>query len=516
MKLFAWSLFGASTDALKDHAATHIQVGADGSMEYVSGEHLVLDDERSEDGWFGYEEESSWHNYRERRSWWEYKGAARPSDAEIVQFKSMERGECLTAPGGRGTRLTFSNCSDTSTHLQWQMRDDKSYESVAYPGSCARQGDGIKCGRDEVVLGECPGFITHYYNDRLRLGFDEDGPCIQWWEGDVQTTRGRILCQKFRTHFGMKAVEEQPSAVAAKVAEKAAADKAAEEKAAADKVAADKAAADKLAAQPPLMFFNASHDGCRKADSRCGILDSYRCGVKKFRWTALQENTAGVLTPKYDASSSMDNQEVIQGNLGGTSPLSITAALDYCKVICADITYCKSFYLLKDATSGEEFCWFYTPEEDTCAYIEPKKEAATLADVSKWSLCIWQSEAQLSLPACTTTEQSATTGPGGSGGDAPASATSIDGCPKVLTHPEQQTEMSEVLAFRCCKKPKNNIQNNAKVPMTYGCHNGTYSEAIGMCDEQGLALCTTDQIKEGTQCESGCGYDMVRVWTRTL
>jgi len=418
MKLFAWSLFGASTDALKDNAATHIQIGADGKMEYVSGEHLVLDDERSEasdqmelrtpeNGWKGYEEESSWHNYRERRSWWKYKGAARPSDAEIVQFKSMERGTCLTAPGGRGTRLTFSNCSNTSTHLQWQMREDKSYESVAYRGSCARQGDGT------IVLGECPGFITDYYNGRMRLVFDKRGPCLQWGGEDanaVQTSRGRIMCQKFRTHFGMKAVEEQPEAVAAKVAEKAAADKAAEEKAAADKVAADKAAADKLAAQPPLMFFNASHDGCRKADSRCGILDSYRCGVKKFRWTALQENTAGVLTPKYDASSSMDNQEVIQGNLGGTSPLSITAALDYCKVICADITYCKSFYLLKDATSGEEFCWFYTPEEDTCAYIEPKKEAATLADVSKWSLCIWQSEAQLSLPACTTTEQSATTG----------------------------------------------------------------------------------------------------------
>jgi len=110
---------------------------------------------------------------------------------------------------------------------------------------------------------------------------------------------------------------------------------------------------------------------------------------------------------------------------------------------------------------------------------------------------------------------------GGSGGDAPASSTSLAGCPdgkmRLERIPEKHTKMSEALAFRCCNMPKNNIQNNTKVLMSdYGCHTGTYSEAIDMCEEKGLALCTTDQIKEKTQCGSGCLYDSSRVWTRTL
>jgi len=112
---------------------------------------------------------------------------------------------------------------------------------------------------------------------------------------------------------------------------------------------------------------------------------------------------------------------------------------------------------------------------------------------------------------------------GGSGGDAPAYETSgkikyetsLAGCPdeaRLKNNPEQGTKTSEVLAFRCC-----NSDNDAKVPMNNNCNTGTYSEAIDMCEEEeGLALCTTDQINTKNQCGSGCGYDFSRVWTRTL
>jgi len=261
---------------------------------------------------------------------------------ESIQIKNVMQGKCLSASGGRGANLTFSDCSDSSTQLRWIKRPDGSYASAAYPDLCPRQGDGARCRREFVELGECPGFILHSEGHGLLLKMEQDGgACLGTW---IQST--------------YRADPRYPKGI---------------------------------------------YDGM-------GINPHYKDQVM---------TTASACTNGFNGK-------------------------------------------------GE-----------------------------KWER----------LPSAA--------GSGGSGGDAPASATTLAGCPKGNI-PEQQTEMSEVLAFRCCKKPKNNIQNNAMVPMSYGCHNGTYSEAIGMCDEKGLALCTTDQIKEGTQCGSGCGYDMSRVWTRTL
>jgi len=255
------------------------------------------------------------------------------------------QGKCLSASGGRDANLTFSECSDSSTQLRWMKRPDGSYESAAYPGLCPRQGDGARCRREFVELGECPGFILHSEGHGLLLKMEQDGgACLGTW---IQST-----------------YREDPR------------------------------------------YPKGIYDGM-------GISPHYKDQVM---------TTVSACTNGYDGK-------------------------------------------------GE-----------------------------KWER----------LPSAAD-----------SGGDAPASATSLAGCPDGIMRleriPEKQTKMSEALAFRCCYMPKNNIQNNTKVDMSdYGCHTGTYSEAIDMCEEKGLALCTTDQIKEKTQCGSGCGYDGSRVWTRTL
>jgi len=101
---------------------------------------------------------------------------------ESIQFKNDLQGRCLTAADGPNGNLTFSNCNDTSVKTLWTKGLNGSYESAAYPGRCPREGDGVRCRREYVVLGECPGFITWSDGYGKVLKLEQDGKaCLGTW-----------------------------------------------------------------------------------------------------------------------------------------------------------------------------------------------------------------------------------------------------------------------------------------------------------------------------------------------
>jgi len=103
-------------------------------------------------------------------------------DGESIQFKNVLQGKCLTAPDEPNGNLTFSNCDDTSVKTLWTKGLDGSYESAAHPGRCPRMGDGARCRREYVVLGDCPGFITWSDGYGKVLKLEQDGrTCLGTW-----------------------------------------------------------------------------------------------------------------------------------------------------------------------------------------------------------------------------------------------------------------------------------------------------------------------------------------------
>eukprot|EP00927_Polykrikos_kofoidii_P040998 TRINITY_DN3493_c0_g1_i14.p1 TRINITY_DN3493_c0_g1~~TRINITY_DN3493_c0_g1_i14.p1 ORF type:complete len:343 (-),score=70.13 TRINITY_DN3493_c0_g1_i14:590-1549(-) len=58
--------------------------------------------------------------------------------------------------------------------------------------------------------------------------------------------------------------------------------------------------------------------------------------------------------------------------------------------------------------------------------------------------------------------------------------------------------------------------NSAVELPAYGCRAATsLSDAAAICREADARLCTKQELEDGKQCNSGCGFDHMRVWTST-
>ena len=73
-------------------------------------------------------------------------------------------------------------------------------------------------------------------------------------------------------------------------------------------------------------------------------------------------------------------------------------------------------------------------------------------------------------------------------------------------------EQADATVFvRCCGANGGRIQMN-----TYGCNGQkSFTQASGICDTNGLRLCTPSEILAGKTKHTGCGYDSQLVWTST-
>jgi len=162
MKLFSWSLLGVLSNGLKEHVGVQLQVAADGKMELVSNKHLGFEEEGG--AAFPDLARYQWKNQPKEKidaERAEFKG----KEGEITKFRSLNQERCISAGSDKDATLTFSDCGDNSDQLLWRLRSDGSYESLAYPGSCARQDEGQDGDCDypakSVGLGACPGFKTY-------------------------------------------------------------------------------------------------------------------------------------------------------------------------------------------------------------------------------------------------------------------------------------------------------------------------------------------------------------------
>lgn len=79
----------------------------------------------------------------------------------------------------------------------------------------------------------------------------------------------------------------------------------------------------------------------------------------------------------------------------------------------------------------------------------------------------------------------------------------------VASNPPTCSPDTTRLSVRCCAK------DGSRVPMVrYGCNTGmNYDQAVKICAQKRLRLCSLQEIKQCATCGTGCGYDMQRIWT---
>jgi len=155
-----------------------------------------------------------------------------PEVGEQVKFRNVLQDKCLTASDGESGNLTFSSCDGNSPGLLWTRFVDGSYKSVAYPGRCPLMGDGARCRREYVELGECAqtagftmvsrtwedifnGKVTKVHTmDLLKM---ETGRCFGTWSHDIYKDAYKVVTrddgwttykEKYRTHAGAAITEE--------------------------------------------------------------------------------------------------------------------------------------------------------------------------------------------------------------------------------------------------------------------------------------------------------------------
>jgi len=392
MRLLSWSLSCGLSVGLKDHAALQVEVLANGMMEE---KHLDLDDDygamadgfpvemRGADApaWRACYNEQKFSSNRNKQRSKLQKAADEAVDivanqanmvGEQIRFRNVIQGKCLSASNGVGGILTFSECDDSSLELLWTKRADGLYESAAHPGQCAGEGDGVRCQRKYVTLGECTekkGFIMAsgfglllkmggsclgtWTHDLYRVAYDGDSEYEQWTE-EVNVTeefKDKVMTYHCDGHYTGQLWERVP-------------------------IGHITTTTTTTTATIPIITTTTPPPTCRRAISNCRMSDLRICGVRSKN----QDVDVGSSPYLPYVPGSDSDAEVLAGVLAD------------CEGLCADDIECVGFYFLKDKTSDHEFCRFFKaePAPGYCEYVDPKGYAATNSDESQFNVCIYQ------------------------------------------------------------------------------------------------------------------------------